>query len=165
MLLCRSCPARDSRRVIRQPESEVALLCRSGLKAELGAFYPLLLLRPLEAERPEPGQLYSALTALQELSAQPQLLVWSLVTSVQQRLLLHSRISNLLPCDARIALCMDILSAAPCASFHDFMGRLRRRPIYRACAGFASDYCPPSMGLSIQLACRHCCWPHHMSVK
>ena len=63
----------------RQSESEVTLLCRSGLKAELGAFYPLLLLRPLEAERPEPGQLYSALTALQELSAQPQLLVWSLV--------------------------------------------------------------------------------------
>ena len=46
-----------------------------GLKAELGAFYPLLLLRPLEAERPEPGQLYSALSALQELATQPQLLV------------------------------------------------------------------------------------------
>lgn len=50
-------------------------MCRSGLKAELGAFYPLLLLRPIEAERPEPGQLYSALSALQELSTQPQLLV------------------------------------------------------------------------------------------
>ncbi len=50
-------------------------MCRSGLKAELGAFYPLLLLRPLEAERPEPGQLYSALNALQELATQPQLLV------------------------------------------------------------------------------------------
>ena len=52
-------------------------MCRSGLKAELGAFYPLLLLRPLEAERPEPGQLYSALNALQELATQPQLLVCS----------------------------------------------------------------------------------------
>lgn len=51
------------------------LMFRSGLKAELGAFYPLLLLRPIEAERPEPGQLYSALSALQELSTQPQLLV------------------------------------------------------------------------------------------
>jgi hypothetical protein len=51
------------------------LSCRSGLKAELGAFYPLLLLRPLEAERPDPGLLYPALSALQELSAQPQLLV------------------------------------------------------------------------------------------
>ena len=50
-------------------------VCRSGLKAELGAFYPLLLLRPMEAERPEPGQLHSALSALQDLSSQPQLLV------------------------------------------------------------------------------------------
>ena len=50
-------------------------VCRFGLKAELGAFYPLLLLRPMEAERPEPGQLHSALSALQDLSSQPQLLV------------------------------------------------------------------------------------------
>ena len=50
-------------------------VCRAGLKAELGAFYPLLLLRPMEAERPEPGQLHSALSALRDLSSQPQLLV------------------------------------------------------------------------------------------
>lgn len=50
-------------------------VCRAGLKAELGAFYPLLLLRPMEAERPEPGQLHSALSSLQDLSSQPQLLV------------------------------------------------------------------------------------------
>ena len=50
-------------------------VCRAGLKAELGAFYPLLLLRPMEAERPEPGQLHAALSALQDLSLQPQLLV------------------------------------------------------------------------------------------
>ena len=58
-------------------------MCRLGLKAELGAFYPLLLLRPLEAERPEPGQLYSALTALQELATQPQLLVCAAVSYMQ----------------------------------------------------------------------------------
>ena len=58
-------------------------MCRSGLKAELGAFYPLLLLRPLEAERPEPGQLYSALTALQELATQAQLLVCTTHRSMQ----------------------------------------------------------------------------------
>ena len=50
-------------------------VCRAGLKAELGAFYPLLLLRPMEAERPELGQLHAALSALQDLSSQPQLLV------------------------------------------------------------------------------------------
>ncbi len=50
-------------------------LCRSGLKAELGAFYPLLLLRPMDAERPEPGQLAAALSALRQLCAQAQFLV------------------------------------------------------------------------------------------
>ena len=48
---------------------------RSGLKAELGAFYPLLLLRPLEAERPEPGQLFASLAALHQLCGQAQFLV------------------------------------------------------------------------------------------
>ena len=48
---------------------------RSGLKAEMGAFYPLLLLRPLEAERPEPGQLMAALSALEKLCGQAQFLV------------------------------------------------------------------------------------------
>ncbi|BDA49435.1 probable Brefeldin A-inhibited guanine nucleotide-exchange protein [Coccomyxa sp. Obi] len=48
---------------------------RSGLKAEMGAFYPLLLLRPLEAERPEPGQLMAALSALERLCGQAQFLV------------------------------------------------------------------------------------------
>ncbi|KAK9904753.1 hypothetical protein WJX75_001787 [Coccomyxa subellipsoidea] len=48
---------------------------RSGLKAEMGAFYPLLLLRPLEAERPEPGQLLAALSALEKLCGQAQFLV------------------------------------------------------------------------------------------
>ena len=62
-------------------------MCRSGLKAELGAFYPLLLLRPLEAERPEPGQLYSALNALLELATQPQLLVCVAVLHTRRMLL------------------------------------------------------------------------------
>jgi hypothetical protein len=53
----------------------VSNLDRSGLKAELGAFYPLLLLRPMEAERPDPGQLHAALSALQRLCSQPQFLV------------------------------------------------------------------------------------------
>ena len=35
-------------------------VCRADLKAELGAFNPLLLLRPLEAERPEFSQLHIA---------------------------------------------------------------------------------------------------------
>jgi hypothetical protein len=48
---------------------------RSGLKAELGAFYPLLLLRPLEAERAEPGQLAASLGALAKLCGQAQFLV------------------------------------------------------------------------------------------
>ena len=41
----------------------------------MGAFYPLLLLRPLEAERPEPAAQAVALAALAPLVAQPQLLV------------------------------------------------------------------------------------------
>lgn len=48
---------------------------RAGLKAELGAFYPLLLLRPLESERPEPAQILASLDALRTISSQPQLLV------------------------------------------------------------------------------------------
>lgn len=48
---------------------------RLAAKAEMGAFYPLLLLRPLEAERPEPAQQAVALAALAPLAAQAQLLV------------------------------------------------------------------------------------------
>lgn len=48
---------------------------RAAAKAEMGAFYPLLLLRPLEAERPEPAAQAVALAALAPLVAQPQLLV------------------------------------------------------------------------------------------
>ena len=66
---------------------------RLGLKAELGAFYPLLLLRPLEAERPEPGQVYAALEALQELSMQPQLLVRAALSF----------------CDRCLALCINAI--------------------------------------------------------
>ncbi len=69
---------------------DVGWMCRSGLKAELGAFYPLLLLRPLEAERPELGQLYSALNALQELATQPQLLVCAAVLYTRHMLFLYN---------------------------------------------------------------------------
>ncbi|KAG2495708.1 hypothetical protein HYH03_006308 [Edaphochlamys debaryana] len=51
---------------------------RRGLKAELGAFYPLLLLRPLEGELASPGDLApvaSALPCLGGLCGEPQLLV------------------------------------------------------------------------------------------
>lgn len=48
---------------------------RGGLKAELGAFFPLLLLRPLEADRPDMSQLTAVLDALQALCAQGQVMV------------------------------------------------------------------------------------------
>ena len=49
---------------------------REFLKAEIGALYPLLFLRPLEAERPEsPQQVLSALNGLASLCASPQILV------------------------------------------------------------------------------------------
>ena len=77
-------------------------VCRAGLKAELGAFYPLLLLRPMEAERPEPGQLHAALSALQDLSSQPQLLVCatgqSLISLLKTSGVSCPRKQQLLPC-------------------------------------------------------------------
>ncbi len=48
---------------------------RLGLRAELGAFYPLLVLRPLEQEAPDPANLATALGAIQGLVADPRLLV------------------------------------------------------------------------------------------
>ena len=46
---------------------------RAGLRAELGALYPLLLLRPLEAERPDtPTQALMALEGLAAVCASPQ---------------------------------------------------------------------------------------------
>ena len=74
-ILCRLMLSNQLRYCSRRLWGNLGNCCRLGLKAELGAFYPLLLLRPLEAERPEPGQVYAALEALQELSMQPQLLV------------------------------------------------------------------------------------------
>ena len=56
----------------------------------MGAFYPLLLLRPLEAERPEPGQLLAALSALEKLCGQAQFLV----SSPAQLMTPHSQISK-----------------------------------------------------------------------
>lgn len=48
---------------------------RLGLRAELGAFYPLLILRPLEQEAPEPANLAAALSSIQGVVSDPQLLV------------------------------------------------------------------------------------------
>ncbi len=49
---------------------------REFLKAEVGALYPLLLLRPLEAERPEsPYQVLAALTGSASVCSSPQVLV------------------------------------------------------------------------------------------
>ncbi|KAK9788000.1 hypothetical protein WJX73_004027 [Symbiochloris irregularis] len=48
---------------------------RSSLKAEMGAFVPLLLLRPLEQERPDSVHLLISLQVLQALCKQPQLMV------------------------------------------------------------------------------------------
>lgn len=48
---------------------------RMGLRAELGAFYPLLVLRCLEQQQPEPANVQAALGALQGLLADHQLLV------------------------------------------------------------------------------------------
>jgi len=49
---------------------------REGLKAEVGALYPLLLLRPLEAERPDsPHQAFAALEGINTVCSSPQVLV------------------------------------------------------------------------------------------
>ena len=48
---------------------------REGFKSEIGALYPLILLRPLEAERPEgSGQVLAALRSLSSLMSSPQVL-------------------------------------------------------------------------------------------
>jgi brefeldin A-inhibited guanine nucleotide-exchange protein len=48
---------------------------RLGLRAELGAFYPLLLLRPLEHDAPDLANLAAALGTLKALMGDPQLMV------------------------------------------------------------------------------------------
>lgn len=51
------------------------LQIRLGLKAELGALYPLLLLRPLEATTLDPSLLTVTLTGIKRISKEPQLQV------------------------------------------------------------------------------------------
>jgi len=51
------------------------LKIRSGLKAELGALYPLLLLRPLEADDLDPVLLTVTLTGIKRISREPQVQV------------------------------------------------------------------------------------------
>lgn len=50
---------------------------RLGLKAELGALYPLLLLRPLEADELDPSLLTVTLTGIKRISKEPQMQVIS----------------------------------------------------------------------------------------
>lgn len=52
---------------------------RLGLKAELGALYPLLLLRPLESMELDPTLLTVTLTGIKRISKEPQLQVQPLI--------------------------------------------------------------------------------------
>ena len=51
------------------------LQIRLGLKAELGALYPLLLLRPLEATILDPVLLTVTLTGIKRIAMEPQMQV------------------------------------------------------------------------------------------
>ena len=48
---------------------------RAALKSELGAFYPLLVLRPLESDVKDAHQVSHVLKLLKKVSSDPQLLV------------------------------------------------------------------------------------------
>jgi hypothetical protein len=79
LVLLRNCAAADPAAyalAVRLLGSILSLpRLRLGLRAELGAFYPLLLLRPLEQEAPDLGTLTAALGTLKALMGDPQLVV------------------------------------------------------------------------------------------
>lgn len=79
LALLRNCAASDPVAYALALRLLMAILClprlRMGLRAELGAFYPLLVLRCLEQQQPEQANVQAALGALQGLLAEPQLLV------------------------------------------------------------------------------------------
>ncbi|KAF8064597.1 BIG3 [Scenedesmus sp. PABB004] len=79
LALLRNCGASDPVAFSLALRLLMAILClprlRLGLRAELGAFYPLLLLRCLEGAGGEPANVAAALGALTGLLSEPQLLV------------------------------------------------------------------------------------------
>jgi brefeldin A-inhibited guanine nucleotide-exchange protein len=79
MALLRNCASNDPAAYVLAVRLLAAILSlprlRLGLRAELGAFYPLLVLRPLEQEAPEPQGLQAALGTLRALVGDPQLVV------------------------------------------------------------------------------------------
>ena len=56
------------------------LQIRLGLKAELGALYPLLLLRPLEATILDPVLLTVTLTGIKRIAMEPQMQVYPITS-------------------------------------------------------------------------------------
>lgn len=79
LALLRNCAANDPGAYALAVRLLAAILAlprlRLGLRAELGAFYPLLVLRPLEQEAPDPTNLLGALGVLRALLSDPQLVV------------------------------------------------------------------------------------------
>lgn len=79
LALLRNCATMDPVAYALALRLLLALLClprlRLGLRAELGAFYPLLVLRCLEQPGAEQANVVAALGALQALLVEPQLLV------------------------------------------------------------------------------------------
>eukprot|EP00879_Flechtneria_rotunda_P005150 GHRR01005432.1.p1 GENE.GHRR01005432.1~~GHRR01005432.1.p1 ORF type:complete len:1373 (+),score=543.66 GHRR01005432.1:373-4491(+) len=79
LALLRNCAASDPGAYALALRLLVAIISlsrlRMGLRAELGAFYPLLVLRCLEQDLPEQANVAAALAALQGLLQEPQLLV------------------------------------------------------------------------------------------
>jgi hypothetical protein len=79
LALLRNCATNDAAAYALAVRLLAAILSlprlRLGLRAELGAFYPLLVLRPLEQDDPAPANLMAALGALRGVLAEPQLVV------------------------------------------------------------------------------------------
>lgn len=79
LALLRNCAANDPAAYALAVRLLSAILSlsrlRLGLRAELGAFYPLLVLRPLEQDAPDAAVLMAALGALRGLLSDPHLVV------------------------------------------------------------------------------------------
>lgn len=79
MVLLRSAALEEPSAFPLAPRLFACVLCRTplrlSLKAELGAFFPLLVHKPLEMEAAEAAVLASALEASARIAAEPQLMV------------------------------------------------------------------------------------------
>ena len=79
MVMLRSAALEDPSAFPLAPRLFACVLCRTplrlSLKAELGAFFPLLLHKPLETEAADPSVLMSAMDASARIAADPQLIV------------------------------------------------------------------------------------------